>query len=284
LIISIHGVSLMDVASTPKEAVDIAAEAGFEYIEIPLTTWEIDPQAATGKDINRIRGILSSGGIEARSLGMIWPTDQAMITDSPSQLRRNINYARALFDLSAALGIETMNLGGHQVRRVPPDTPYYEGLKTLVRFWREACRYAEDVGVIVCIEHIVRRSTNVANTTKQIMDLVEAIGSPSFQINAQVHQMAYADLDVPTALRASGEMIKLVHIADVAGFNPLTDPVAFITPGRGRLDFVSVFRAFKDIGYDGEFCMEPSPHELGEDPVRELREGRELLEAKWKEA
>ena len=284
MMISIHGISLREVATTPREAVEIAVEAGFEYIEIPVTTWKIDPETATKKDIADVRDTLSSGGVDARSLGMIWPRDQVMVTGSSIQWRRNIDYARALFDLSAALGIEVMNLGGPQVRGVPADVPYYEGLKTLVRFWREACRHAEDVGVIVCIEQIVRRSTNVANTTKQVMDLVEAVGSPSFRINAQVHQMAYADLDVPAALRASGGMIKLVHIADVGGFNPLVDPVAFMTPGRGRLDFESVFRAFRDIGYDGEFCMEPSPHELGEDYVSELREGRELLEAKWKQA
>jgi sugar phosphate isomerase/epimerase len=116
------------------------------------------------------------------------------------------------------------------------------------------------------------------------MDLVEAVDSPSFQINAQVHQMAYSDLDVPSALRLSGEMIKLVHIADVAGFNPLTEPVTFPTPGLGKLDFTSIFKAFKDISYDGEICVEPSPQELGEDFINELRKGRELLEAKWEQA
>jgi len=215
---------------------------------------------------------------------MIWPRDYLIVTASTAEWKRNINYAFKLFDLSASLGIEVVNLGGPQIRSVPANLPYYEGLKTLVRFWKEACKHAEDVGVIVCIEQIVRGRTNVANTTKQLMDLVEAVNSSSFQINAQIHQMAYADLDVPAAVRASGEMIKLVHIADVRGFNPLTDPVTFITPGRGRLDFVSIFRAFKDVGYDGEFCMEPSPYENGEDLVSELREGREFLEAKWKQA
>ncbi len=83
--------------------------------------------------------------------------------------------------------------------------------------------------------------TNVANTTKQLVDLVEAVISSSFQINAQIYQMDYSDLDIPTAIRASGQMIKLVHVADVVGFNPL----------------------------------------VGEAFVSELREGRAFLEAKW---
>lgn len=284
MIFSLHGISLRDVASTPKEAVNIASEVGFQYIEIPLTTWEINPETTTKKDVAFIKDVLGSAGIDVRSLGMIWPRDYKMVTNSTAEWRRNVNYASALFDLSAVLEIEALNLGGPQVRSVPADVPYYEGLKTLVRFWKEACKYAEDLGVIICIEQIVRGRTNVANTTKQAIDLVSAIDSTSFQINAQIHQMAYADLDVPAAVRAMGDMIKLVHIADVAGFNPLTDPVVFPTPGKGRLDFISVFRAFKDIGYDGEFCMEPSPSELGEDFLSELREGREFLEAMWKQA
>ena len=285
LIISIHGISLSRVTSTPQEAVEIAASAGFKYIEIPVTIWKINPETATKNDIANIRGILNSGGVEASSLGTIWPRDYGMVAGSTAEWERNINYANKLFEFSAALGVKALNLGG-SARSVPVGTPYYEGLKKWVRFWKEACKYAEDAGVIVCIEDLVRSHvTNIGNTTKEIMDLVEAINSPSFQINAQVHQMAYTDLDVAASIRASGDMIKLVHIADVVGFNTVVDPISFITPGKGKLDFISIFKTFKDIHYDGEFCMEPRAETLeGKDFVSELREGREFLEAQWMNA
>lgn len=54
----------------------------------------------------------------------------------------------------------------------------------------------------------------------------------------------------------------------------------FVMPGKGKLDFVSIFRAFNDAGYDGEFCIEPRAETFeGKDVIRELREGRELLAA-----
>ena len=204
-----------------------------------------------------------------------------MVTSSTPMWKRNLNYATKLFDLSLALGTKVMNLGGGQVRSVPPNMSYYDGLKTLVRFWKEACQQAEDVGVIVGIEHLVGDITNVANTTKQAIDLVEAVDSPSFQINAQIHHMAFTDLDVSAAIRASGDKIKLVHIADVTGYNPIIDPISYVIPGKGKLDFVTIFKAFKDVGYDGEFCMEPSSTELGEQFLHELREGRKYLETNW---
>jgi len=52
-------------------------------------------------------------------------------------------------------------------------------------------------------------------------------------------------------------------------------------PGRGNLDFVAVFRALYDVGYDGEVCLEAL---LGDEYVSDLREGGEFLEATWKQA
>jgi sugar phosphate isomerase/epimerase len=144
------------------------------------------------------------------------------------------------------------------------------------------------MGVIVAVEHINRSHTsNVGNTTKEIIDLVNAINSPSFQIMAQIQTMAYTDLDLSASIRAMGDRIKLVHIADVPGFNPIVDRVLPMIPGKGKLDFLSIFKAFKAIGYDGEICMEPrpgSPGLIGKEVVSELSAGRKLLEAKWKQA
>ena len=286
MIFSIHGVSLRDVATTPQEAVEIAKNAGFKHIEIPLMTWKINPETVAKNDIAEIRNILRSAGVEASSIGGIWPEKYLMITHSTAEWIRNVNYVKKVFELSEALKINRINLGGPKGRSVPIKTPYYKGLEMFVKFWKEACEYAERARVIVGMEHIVRSHTNVGNTTKQLMDLVQAVNSPSFQINAQIHHMAYEEHDLESAIIASGEMIKLVHIADIGGYNPIIDPVEFLIPGRGKLNFISVFRAFKKIGYDGEICMEPSPSKVkvSEDYVSELREGRKFLEAKWKEA
>ncbi len=285
LILSIHGLSLSRVASSPKEAIDITAKSGFKYLELPVTTWKINPETVTKKDIANIKDMLHSGSVEVNSLGMIWPINYRMVTRSTTEWKRNVNYANKLFDFSAVFGVKIMNLGGPLVRSIPQNIPYFNGFKMLVSFWKEACKHAEDLGIVIGIEHIVRdHQSNVGDTTKQVVDMIKAVDSPSFQINAQIHQMAYSDLNIAAAIRASGDMIKLVHIADVMGFNPLIDAISFITPGKGRLDFVSVFKALKNIGYDGEIVMEPDPWGPGDNYMSELRSGRKFLEEKWKQA
>lgn len=279
MIVSIHGGSVNRVAPTPKEAVDITAKAGYKYFELPVTTWKINVATITKQEIAKLKDLFKSG-VEASSLGTIWPDDHTMITSSEAEWGRNLNYANKLFDFSASIGAKVMNLGGGRARSVPAGVPYFDGLKTLVKFWKEASKHAEDVGVIVGIEHL-GAGANVGNTTKQMIDLVNAIDSPSFQINAQIQTMAITDLDVPAAIRASGDMIKLVHIADVPGLNPIIESTSSVMPGKGKLDFVAILRALKDVGYNGELTIEAG---LGKDCVSEMRKGREFLESKWKQA
>lgn len=288
LILSVHGAHARsgNAASTPKEAVDIIAGAGFKYIELPVTTWNINPETVTKKDIANVKELLTSGGLEASSLGMIWHRDYTIVTSSTTEWKRNLNYANKLFDFSVAMGVKVMNLGFGM--DVPLTVDYTEGLKIQVKFWKEACTHAEDVGVIVAVEHGNRRhQVNARNTTKQIIDLVDAIDSPSFQINAQIAAMAYNDLDLPAAIRAMGDRIKLIHIADVPGFNPIVERVLPMIPGKGKLDFIPILQAFKAIGYNGEICMEPrsgSPGLSVKEVAAEFSEGRKFLEAKWKQA
>lgn len=60
--------------------------------------------------------------------------------------------------------------------------------------------------------------------------------------------------------------------ADVSIFNSLVDGwSSLLLPGYGVLDFVELFRALKDFGYDGEICIEAL---LGDDPALALGDSR----------
>lgn len=268
--------------STPKEAVEIATEAGIGKFTIPVNSpiWNIDPETITGDEIAGVRELFGSG-VDAAGLGWNWPGDYAMVTGSTAEWGRNLGYANKLTDLAEALGVRHVALGSAG-RGVPADIPYYDGVKLLAKFWREACGYAEDAGVIWVIEQSGKGRTNVGNTAKDLIDLVEAVDSPSFRLIAQIHDMAFNDVDLPAAIHALGELIELVHVADVKGLNLVAEPkTSNMLPGRGNLDFAAIFRALKDVGYDGEICLEAV---LGDDPVSDLKEGRKFLEATWKKA
>jgi len=120
---------------------------------------------------------------------------------------------------------------------------------------------------------------NVGTYTKSLIDLVDAVNSPSFQVIAQIHDMAINDLDISASLLSLGDRIKQVHVADVPSFNPLVvSNNDSLFPGDGVIDFSHVFSALKEIRFDGEICIEKS---LGDDPVSDLKRCREFIESKW---
>jgi sugar phosphate isomerase/epimerase len=285
VILGVHGIAIslpIGKGSTPYEAVEIAENAGFKRLTIPVKSpaWKIDPLSITNDEIINIKKAIGSG-VEATCLGFIWPSDYLMVTTSQEEWNRNLNYANKVSDLARALNVELIIFGAPG-RSVPADIPYYEGIRTLTKFWREACKHSEDVGITWLIEQSSKARTSVGNTTKDLIDLVKTVDSPSFQMCAQIHDMAFNDVDVPAAIRASGDMIKMVHVADVVDLNPIVESkTSFLIPGKGNLNFVAIFRALKDIGYKGEVCIEAI---LGDDPVSDLRECKEFLEEKWKQA
>jgi sugar phosphate isomerase/epimerase len=285
MMFGLHGMILsppFSKVSTPKEAVGIASEANIRNFTIPVNSpiWEIKPETISDDEITDIRELFGSG-VDATCLGWNWPSEYAMVTSSTAEWKRNLDYAKKLTDLAEGLGARHVIIGSSG-RSVPSDVSYFDGVKLLVQFWKEACKRAEDAGIIWVIEQSGKARTNVGNTAKDLLDLVDAVGSPSFRLIAQIHDMAFNDVDLPTAIRAFGDKIELVHLADVSCLNPLSESkTSNMLPGRGILDFVAVFRALKDVGYDGEVCIEAV---LGDDPVSDLIECREFLEEKWKQA
>jgi sugar phosphate isomerase/epimerase len=286
VIYGLHGICLSPPfckVSTPKEAVSITANAGIRNFTIPVNSpiWKLSPETISDDEITNTRKLFGFG-VDATCLGWNWPSEYTMVTNSNAEWKRNLNYANKLTDMAEALGINNVILGSAG-RGVPADIPYFDGVKLLGKFWREACRYAEKADVVCVIEQSSRARTNVGNTAKDILDLVEAVDSPSFRMLAQIHDMAFNDADLPAAIHALGDIIELVHVADVNCLNPLSDSkTSNMVPGRGIIDFTSIFEALKDVGYDGELCIEAL---LGDDdPVSDLIECREFMEAKWKQA
>jgi len=273
LIVSVHGICfpiLLKEESTLEKTAEVLQKVGINYISLPLLNPEwANPETITKREIARIKETVKSYDVKVSSFGCIWPSYYMMVATSDSELRRNLNYCRKLFDLAAALDVKVMNLGGGRARTVPAGRDWGKALESMAQLWREACKHAEDKGVVVAIES--NGKGLLGDTIREQMDLVKMVDSPSFGIVADFRFMARLELSIPDSLRAAGDMVKLIHIAD--DNNRI--------PGKGSLDFNKIFKTLKDIGYDGELCIECG---FEEDYMGELREAKRFIEAKWRQA
>ena len=283
--IGIHGIALslpFGKGTTPEEVFNLTTKAKIQCLTIPIKspTWQLTPQTITDTKLEEIKEKIPKS-IQVTGLGYNWPNEYNMITKSTSEWRRNKNYANKLLEIASWLNVNHIVIGAPG-RSIPAGVSYDEGLHKLVKFFKEICKDAESYNVLFCIEHSRFSRANLGNTTKGLIDLIDVVDSPRFQMIAQIHDMAINDLSVSEAIRMADDRIKQVHIADVSGLNPIRDGwSSLLLPGKGVLDFVEIFRALKDIGYDGEICLEAL---LGDDPVLALKDYRKRIEMYWEQA
>lgn len=115
-----------------------------------------------------------------------------------------------------------------------------------LRGLEEVTRHAEKVGGRLIIEAINRYENPLSITAADALRYARAADSPNVRMMGDVFHMNIEESDTAAALRACGEMLAYVHLADNQR----------LEPGAGDIDFRPIFRALDEIGYDGYASLE----------------------------
>ena len=123
------------------------------------------------------------------------------------------------------------------------------------------CRASRDAGVTLCMEPLAPAETDFINTCAEAHRLADAVDHPSFVLHLDVKAMsseADADHRVIRALRAAHWSLSRER----------SEPAR---PGFGDVDFVPIFGALEEAGYDGWVSVEvfdykPDPETIAGDP------------------
>jgi len=105
---------------------------------------------------------------------------------------------------------------------------------------------AERRGVTICLEPLAPTETNFLNTAAEALALVEAVGSPAFQLMLDVKAMCSEAKPIPEIIRAARGRLAYFHANDrnLKG------------PGFGDVDFVPIAAALREAGYSGTVSVE----------------------------
>ncbi|GGG48521.1 sugar phosphate isomerase/epimerase family protein [Chelatococcus composti] len=112
---------------------------------------------------------------------------------------------------------------------------------------KKACRRAGNAGVTLGLEPLNRFETDIANTTRHGLAIVEAVDSPALGVMLDTFHMNMEDPSIPDAIRRAGK--RLVH------FQANENNRGFV--GSGHINWPAVARALADIGYAGPITLEP---------------------------
>jgi sugar phosphate isomerase/epimerase len=209
-------------------------------------------------------------GIELSGPALSLPVDElrATFAESPVQVA-NVGGPSALVDPDGdarAIAMDLMRerlalgaaLGARGVLLVPqfgqrPKLPDLEPLMSADEEERELFRLqlralageAQAAGVPIFLEPLNRYEAYMVTRLEHALNFATPL-APDVGIMADFFHMNIEEPDMAASIRAAGEHLIHIHVADSNR----------LQPGRGHIDFKPSFTALKEIGYDGFFGFE----------------------------
>ncbi len=216
-------------------------QMGFDWIEVPLEGLE---------DMDHKRGgeVIQAYGLGVSTCAAMGP-DRDLIHPDKAIRDNGMDYLKGAIRATHALG--GTNLVGplySAVGRTWQATEEERARDTelLVENLRELARYAEDFGVVLCIEPLNRFETSFLNLAEQVIAVVDRVDHPNCQIMLDTFHMNIEEKSLGNAIRAVGPRLKHLHACE-------NDRGA---PGSGNVTWSEVAQALKDIHYQGPVVIE----------------------------
>jgi D-psicose/D-tagatose/L-ribulose 3-epimerase len=128
---------------------------------------------------------------------------------------------------------------------VPPDENKKQWT-TVVKNLKILCQHAEKKGRLICMEPLNRFETDFINTCDQGVKMIKAVRSPALKLLLDTFHMNIEEKSSAAAIRKAGKFLGHIHACG-------SDRG---TPGNDHIDWKSIAKALKDVGYDGNVVIE----------------------------
>ncbi|GAC1516916.1 MAG: sugar phosphate isomerase/epimerase [Gemmatimonadaceae bacterium] len=215
------------------------AQMGYDVIELPV---EVVGQF----DVRRVGEMVAAHSLGVSICAVIGSGRDLLL---PDEVDRGVEYLKSCVDIAHALRSPTVA------------GPFYSAVG---RCWRSSAaeregdvdrvagvlrgvgEYAADRGVTLGIETLNRFETSFLNTTAQALELVRRVDHPGVGIALDLFHMGIEEKNIGDALRAAGE--RLVHVQVAENDRG--------TPGTGHLPWPEIAEALRDISYSGRVVIE----------------------------
>lgn len=262
------------------DSLRLAAELGFDGVQIYATTGEFSPDALTADKKSEIKGLLAELGLEISALcGDMGGYGFQIPEDNPERNQKT----KAIIDLAYEFGVKVVTT---HIGVIPSDKsePRYS---VMLDAMRECGSYAKSKGVTLAIE------TGPESADTLLQFLKDTDGGVGVNLDPANFVMVTGQ-DPVEAVEKLGEYIVHTHAKDgkmlkrtdpkiiydhfaVGGIEALNVADYFIeTPlGEGDVDFPNYIKSLRNNGFDGYLTIE---RETGADPIRDIKIAKAMVE------
>jgi len=137
-------------------------------------------------------------------------------------------------------------LGSPKQRSTVPGQSREEAWRLLGESLKAAARAAEEHGVVIAVEPLARHLTDVVNTGREAVRMVEEVGSPALRVNLDVYSMSDEGRPYAEIIEEVGPLLAHFHANDTNGLGP----------GMGEADYGEILAALRRVGYAGWLSVE----------------------------
>jgi sugar phosphate isomerase/epimerase len=204
-------------------------------------------------------------------IGLHWllakTTGLQLTAAEPAVRQATADYLVALARCCADLGGELLVFGSPAQRRIPAGHTRQQATEFAADTFRRARTGIADAGVRLCVEPLSQPEADFLNTADEALELIDRVDDPAFVLHLDVKAMATEDTPAPELIRRHAVRLGHFHANDPNRRGP----------GFGRTDFVPIFRALRESGYNGWVSVEvfdysPDPETIARESLRYMRE------------
>ena len=235
----------------------LAQQIGFSYLECPVSDLAAMPEPEFAKSLE----LLSQADIGVECLNILFPGGMSLLTEEEESLRR---YLEKAFRRGKAAGAKLVVLGSGRVRSCPPGMDYLEGCRRLTKATRLMGEMAAAYGLILAIEPLNRKETNLIHSVKQAALLAAQVNLGNVQLLADAYHL-FEEQDHLEDLPLVGHLAH-THVAT---------PEDRTFPVRPDPFLERFFAVLKQMGYDKRMSIEgasQSPEKDGPKALAVLEE------------
>ena len=226
-----------------------AAECGYTGIEIaPFTL------AGRAGDVSHARSAKRSAARWKRPDWKSWGCTgcwrRRKVFISPARTQRSASAPPITSPnsrcLCGDLGGKVMVLGSPLQRNLAEGMTKAQGMAYAAEVLCEVLPVLESNRVVLALEPLGPQETNFLLTAAEAVELIDRVSSPQIQLHLDCKAMATEATPIVELIRRNREWLAHFHANDPNRQGP----------GFGSLDFVPIFKALKEVGYDGWVSVE----------------------------
>lgn len=219
------------------------ANLGYDGVELAVR----DPKLLDLDDVKKIIEA-ESLGVPAIGTGQAYGEEGLSFTHRDENIRKQaINRIKAQVDL--AVHFEAQVILGLIRGKVENAREQKNALDWLTAALQECASYASSKNIKLTMEPINRYETNLVNSVREGLDLLEKVGAENVGLLLDTFHMNIEEPSIAESIRAAKERIFHFHIADSNRWHP----------GAGHLDFKHISEVLCEVGYNGYLSAEILP-------------------------